>query len=258
MPLRDRVIVIIGGTTGLGLSAARACIGAGAKVVAISHPGNEIEIAARALGPDAMVLPGDATDPATATNAITVALKTFGGFHGLYHVAGGSGRSKGDGPLHEMSDEGWQYTLQQNLTSVAWSNRAAARQFLTQASPGSVVNVSSVLAFSPAPKNFATHAYAAAKAAVIGLTHSAAAYYAPHNIRFNAIAPGLIETPMSQRAISDPVLQEYIRAKQPLDGGRIGQPADLDATVLYLLSDASKFVTGQVISVDGGWGVTNI
>ena len=248
MDLRGRVIVIIGGTTGLGASATRAYLTAGANVVAVGKSGGEIG--------DAKIIAADATDPKTAAAAIELAVTTFGGFHGLYHVAGGSGRSKGDGPLHEFSDEGWEYTIAQNLTSVAYSNRAAAKQFLAQRSGGAVVNLSSVLAFSPAPRNFSTHAYAAAKAGVIGLTRSAAAYYAPENIRFNVIAPGLVETPMSARAIADPEIQRFIRLKQPLDGGRIGQVKDVDETVVLLLSDASKFITGQVISVDGGWGVT--
>src|SRR5437660_400708 len=83
----------------------------------------------------------------------------------------------------------------------------------------------------------AAHAYAAAKSAVIGFTKSCAAYYAPQNIRFNVIAPGLIETPMSRRAAGDDTVQKFIGTKQPLDGARIGAPADLDAAVVYLVSD---------------------
>jgi NAD(P)-dependent dehydrogenase (short-subunit alcohol dehydrogenase family) len=113
----------------------------------------------------------------------------------------------------------------------------------------------SVLGFSPSPHYFATHTYAAAKAAIAGLTQSAAAYYAPHNIRFNVIAPGLVQTPMAQRAANDPAIMQFVRSKQPLDGGRIADPSDLDAAVVFLLSDQSKFVTGQVLCVDGGWCV---
>jgi NAD(P)-dependent dehydrogenase (short-subunit alcohol dehydrogenase family) len=114
----------------------------------------------------------------------------------------------------------------------------------------------SVLGFSPAPKYFTTHAYAAAKSAVIGFTKSIAAYYAHSNIRINVIAPALIETPSSQRAANDEAISKYIATKQPLDGGRIGTPSDTDGLAVFLLSDQSKFITGQVISVDGGWSVT--
>src|SRR5262249_1284425 len=185
-----------------------------------------------------------------------VALGAFEAFHGLYHVAGGSGRRAGDGPLHELSDAGWGYTLSLNLTSVFHSNRAAVRQFLRQDTGGSILNMGSVLAFSPSPRYFATHGYAAAKAAIIGMTRSAAAYYASHGIRFNVVAPALVATPVAQRAARDRSVQEFIATKQPLDGGRIGRPEDLDGAVVYLLSDASRFVTGQVLAVDGGWGVT--
>ncbi len=114
----------------------------------------------------------------------------------------------------------------------------------------------SMLGISPSPRFFGTHAYAAAKSAVIGFSKSAASYYAPHNIRFNVIAPSVIETPMSARAATNPEIREVIARKQALDGGRIGQPSDIDAAVVYFLSDASKFVTGQVLCIDGGWGVS--
>jgi NAD(P)-dependent dehydrogenase (short-subunit alcohol dehydrogenase family) len=254
--LSGKVLVVIGGTTGLGLSAAKAFVAAGAKVVVVGrHRGNALA-AGRALGKSAAALVGDATTPLTAARAIQTALKKFGGFHGLYHVAGGSGRKQGDGPLHEITDAGWEFALNLNLTSLFYSNRAAARQFLKQDTGGSVLNMGSVLGFSPSPKFFSTHAYAATKAAVIGLTQSAAAHYAARNIRFNVLAPALVATPMSRRAQGDEAILQFIKTKQPLDGGRIGQPADLDAAAIFFLSDESKFVTGQVLAVDGGWCVS--
>ena len=130
------------------------------------------------------------------------------------------------------------------------------RQFLKQGSGGAVLNMGSVLGWSPSPKYFSTLAYAAAKSALIGMTRSAAAYYAGNDIRFNVVAPGLVETPMSRRAVSDEQIVQFVKSKQPLDGGRIGRPADLDGAVVYLLSDQALFVTGQVLAIDGGWGVT--
>jgi len=114
----------------------------------------------------------------------------------------------------------------------------------------------SVLGYSPSPEFFATHVYAAAKAAIIGLTQSAAAYYAARQIRFNVIAPALVETPMAKRAAGDTRILKFIATKQPLDGGRIGRPDDLDSAAIFFLSDESKFVTGQVLAVDGGWCVS--
>ena len=255
-PLEEKVVVIVGGTTGLGFSAAKACVEAGARVVIVGRNRDNAQAAARALGPEAQATTGDAADPRTAPAAIELALKEFGRFDALYHVAGGSGRRAGDGPLHEITDEGWDYTHRLNLTSLFYSDRAAVRQFLKQNTGGTVLNMGSVLGSSPSPKYFATHAYASTKSAAVGFTRSLAAYYAPHQIRFNLIVPALVETPMSERAKTDERIMNFISTKQPLDGGRIGRPEDLDAAVVFFLSDASRFCTGQVLTIDGGWSVT--
>jgi NAD(P)-dependent dehydrogenase (short-subunit alcohol dehydrogenase family) len=256
LSLSGKRIVIIGGTTGLGLSATKACIAAGARVVAVGNDPETTTAAEMVLGDNAMAFTGDATDPTTAERAIGEAVAAFGGFDGLYHVAGGSGRKYGDGPLHDLSDDGWRHTLDLNLTSVMLSNRAAVRAFIERKSGGSILNIGSVLGWSPSPRHFATHAYAAAKAAIAGFSRSIAAYYAPHSIRVNVLAPALVDTPMAKRAAENDDIRSYIAAKQPLDGGRIGQPEDLDAAVVWFLSDASKFCTGQVLAVDGGWSVS--
>jgi NAD(P)-dependent dehydrogenase (short-subunit alcohol dehydrogenase family) len=249
-------IVVIGGTTGIGLSAARAFVAAGARVVVVGRNAESCAAARMQFGEAGRALGADATDPQTASAAIEEAVRAFGGFHGLYHVAGGSGRTFGDGPLHELTDEGWHATLDLNLTSLMLSNRAAVRHFLAQNSGGSILNMGSVLGFSPSPQFFATHAYAAAKSAVIGFSKALAAYYAPQRIRVNVLAPGLVETPMAQRAAADETIQRFIKTKQPLDGGRIAQPTDLDAAAVYFMSEGSRFTTGQVLAVDGGWSIS--
>ena len=254
--LSGKVLVVIGGTSGLGLSAARAFVREGARLLVVGRNAEKVAAAERELGAVVAGVTADAMQPTTAAAAIALALEKFGGFHGLYHVAGGSGRRQGDGPLHELTDAGWEFTLNENLTSLLYSNRAAVRQLLAQRSGGAVLNMGSVLGWSPSPTHFATHAYATAKAGIIGLTRSAAAHYAKDNIRFNLLAPALVATPMSARAQGDPEVLDFIRTKQPLDGGRIGQPEDLDAAAVFLMSDDSKFVTGQVLAVDGGWCVT--
>lgn len=254
--LAARSIVIVGGTSGLGLSAARACVRAGAQVTLVGRTGHSAKLAQDELGEAARIHLGDATDPLVAAEAISVSLDAFGRFDALYHVAGGSGRRFGDGPLHEVTDEGVNQTLQLNLASLIFSNRAAVRAFLQRKTGGTILNMSSVLGASPSSHFFAAHVYAAAKAAVPGYTKSCASYYAQNNIRFNAIAPALVDTNMARRATDDEVIRQFIRTKQPLDGGRVGKPEDLDAAVVYLLSDASRYVTGQVLTVDGGWSVS--
>lgn len=254
--LKDKNIVIIGGTTGIGLSAAKAFINQGAKVVAVGRSEESVIAAQHALGSKAIAVNGDAVNQHTAINAIEVCIEKFGSFEGLYHVAGGSGRKMGDGPLHELSLEGWNKTLELNLTSLMLSNQAAVKKFLELKKPGTILNMGSVLGYSPSPQYFSTHGYAAAKAAIIGFTKSVAAYYAKQSIRINVIAPALVETPMAQRAAHDDEILSFIKTKQPLDGGRIGQPQDLDGLAVYFMSDQSKFTTGQVVAVDGGWEVS--
>lgn len=248
--------MIIGGTTGLGFSAARAFVGAGARVVVVGRDPANCELAQQQLGNAVRAIAADACDPRTAPRAIAAASEWFGGFHGIYHVAGGSGRPFGDGPLHELTDDGWRDTLDLNLTSVMLSNRAAVRQFLAQGTGGTILNMGSVLSEHPSPRYFATHAYATTKAAIIGLTRSIAAYYAAQNIRANVLAPALVETPMSKRAAADERIRAFIKTKQPLDAGRIGAPADLDGAAIYFMSDSSRFCTGQALNVDGGWSVS--
>lgn len=254
--LVEKRIVIIGGTTGLGLSAAKAFVKQGANVVVVGRDAENARIAESQLSGKGVALAGDATNPETARHAITCCQETFGGFDGLYHVAGGSGRRFGDGPLHELTLDGWNYTFSLNLTSLMLSNQAAVQAFLAQGSGGSILNMGSVLGYSPSKTYFATHAYAATKSAVIGFTKSIAAYYADKNIRINVLAPALVETPMAQRAAQDETILSFIKTKQPLAGGRIGQPDDLDGAAVFFMSDASRFATGQVLSIDGGWSVS--
>jgi NAD(P)-dependent dehydrogenase (short-subunit alcohol dehydrogenase family) len=253
--LEGKCIVVIGGTTGIGLSASKAFIAQGANVVAIGRSAESAEKANAALGM-AVVLTGDASQAGTAWQCIRTCIDRFSGFDGLYHVAGGSGRKFGDGPLHEITEEGWTRTLSLNLTSLMLSNQAAVKAFLERKSAGTILNMGSVLGYSPSPEYFVTHAYAAAKSAAIGFTKSIAAYYAKHNIRINLLAPGLVETPMAQRAAHDDKILSFTKTKQPLDGGRIGTPEDLDGAAIYFMSDYSRFATGQVLSVDGGWSIS--
>lgn len=254
--LKNKCIVIIGGTTGLGLSAAKAFIAGGARVVVVGRNEESAAEANKLLGTGAIALSGDAIKEQTAIDAINTCIEKFGSFDGLYHVAGGSGRKMGDGPLHELTLDGWNKTLELNLTSLMLSNKAAVNKFLELKKAGTILNMGSVLGYSPSPKYFSTHAYAAAKAAIIGFSKSIAAYYAKDNIRVNVIAPALVETPMAKRAAGDEEILTFIKTKQPLDGGRIGKPEDLDGLAVYFMSEQSKFTTGQVIAVDGGWEVS--
>ena len=133
--------------------------------------------------------------------------------------------------------------------------RSALRYWLDAGRPGTILNMASVLAFSPQAQHFATHAYAASKGAIVSMSRAMAAYYAPHKIRVNVIAPGLVRTPMSARAQSDDEILEFIAHKQPLSAGLL-DAADVAATALFLLGDQSRHMTGQVVGIDGGWAVS--
>jgi NAD(P)-dependent dehydrogenase (short-subunit alcohol dehydrogenase family) len=177
----------------------------------------------------------------------------------LFHVAGISGRRFGDGPLHECTDEGWDAVLDVNARGTFLTNRAAALRMRAQPRDdvglrGTVLNMGSVLGWSPSPRHFGTVAYAASKGAIRALTLAAAARYAPDRIRFNLIAPALIDTPMAARAVGDPAVRRYLRTKQPLASGP-GTAEDCAEGALYLCEPASRFVTGTVLTVDGGWCV---
>ena len=254
--LAGKVFIVVGGTSGLGLSASRAVMREGGRVVVIGRDPAKMDALKDGLDDVLRGICGDARDSMTAERAVEMALATWNQVDGLYHVAGGSGRRWGDGPLDSITDEGWAQTLDWNLTSVFYSNRAVLRALKQAGKGGSIVNCGSVLGFSPSPTHFSTHTYAAAKAGIIGLTRACAAHYAQSNVRFNVLAPALVATPMSARAQESEVIQKFIQSKQPLDGGRMGVPEDLDGALIWLLSDESRYVTGQVISVDGGWTVT--
>ncbi len=243
----------MGGTTGMGLSAAMALKEKGARVLVVGRNKESCNEAEKLLGPQGISLSGDATDPEVANNAIKMAHDAFKDITGLFHVAGGSGRKWGDGPLDKITLEGWNKTLELNLTSMMLSNQAMVNYFLDYRKEGVILNMGSVLGYSPSPKYFTTHAYAAAKSAIIGFSKSIASYYAENNIRINVIAPSLFTTPMAQRATEDTEILNFLKTKQPLDGGRPGVSEDINSAVLMFLHPSSKFITGQILAVDGGW-----
>ena len=261
--LSGQSCAIVGGTGGIGLASARRFLEEGARVVI----GGQDDGADRAaleqlepLGPVAFV----ALDVGRADSVAAFfdeAPRWLGGrLDLLVHVAGISGRRRGDGPLHECSEEGWDAVLDINARGAFLSNRAAVRRMRAQPLDGhglrgAVVNVGSVLAWSPSPELFGTFAYAASKGAIHAMTLNAAARYAPERIRFNLLAPGLIDTPMAARAVEDPAIRHYLAAKQPLAAGP-GTADDCAEAILSLGAPAARFVTGAVLTVDGGWCVS--
>jgi NAD(P)-dependent dehydrogenase (short-subunit alcohol dehydrogenase family) len=255
--------ILVTGSTGLGGSAAAAIAAEGGSVFVVSRTTEHAEGLAsqiRAAGGRCEVAVVDLRLEADVEAAFTAFDAAFGRLDAVYGVAGISARRLGDGPIHDATLEGWEAVVAANATSQFLVARAAIRRMLAQApdpagSRGSVLLMSSTLATRPVPEHFATHGYAATKGAIEGLVRAMAATYARDGIRVNAIAPSVVATPMSRRAQDDPAILAYLAAKQPLAGG----PLDADAVTamaLALLGDDGRMVTGQVIAVDGGWGVS--
>jgi NAD(P)-dependent dehydrogenase (short-subunit alcohol dehydrogenase family) len=263
--LQDRNCLIVGGTSGIGLATARRFLAEGALVAVCGNSRQTTEEARLILdeagGQRVLTLSGDASDPAQVEELFEAALAFFSGrLDILYHAAGISGRRFGDAALHECTVEGWDTVLDANARGLFLTNRAAVRFMLAQARDdhglrGTVLNMGSVLGWSPAADFFGTIAYAASKGAIQALTLSAAARYARDGIRVNLIAPALIDTPMAVRAVTDPAIRAYLATKQPLSGGP-GTPDDCALAALFLCEPASRFLTGVILNVDGGWCVS--
>ncbi len=262
--LHDRRCLVVGGTSGIGLASARRFLEEGARVVVCGRSAQGCEAAIPPLerfgARNVHAITGDAADPDSVEYLFQRASDLLGGrIDVVFHVAGISGRRFGDGPLHECSVEGWDAVLDANARSTFLTNRAAVRRMLGQEPDehglrGTVLNMGSVLGWSPAPDFFGTYAYAASKGAIEAMTTAAAARYARDKIRFNLIAPALIETPMAARACGDPSILAYLADKQPMAGGP-GSAEDCAEAALYLCEPASRFLTGVVLNVDGGWCV---
>lgn len=251
-------VCLVTGSTGIAAAAAKALAAEGARVFVVSRTAEHAERLAAEVG--GAWAQADLSDESAVESAVGQCVEKFGRLDCVYNVAGISGRRLGDGALHEMSLAGWRAVLDNNATSQFLVCRAAVRQMLSQpvaanGQRGAILNMSSVLARSPKPRFFGTHAYAASKGAIEAFSRSIAAYYAIHGIRVNVIAPALVATPMSERAQGDEQVMELVGRKQPLAGGALGAD-DLVGTALYLLSDDARMVTGQVIDVDGGWGIS--
>jgi meso-butanediol dehydrogenase / (S,S)-butanediol dehydrogenase / diacetyl reductase len=178
--------------------------------------------------------------------------EVFGGLERLDVLVcahGISGRRLGDGPVDTCSEEAWDAVHDANLRSVFLYCRRAV-PLLRAAGGGAIVTVASALALVGGDEDFATHAYAASKAGVVGLTRAMAVTYASEGIRCNVVCPGLIATPMSRRAQEDERIRGRLRELQPLTGD-FGRPEDVAQAAVYLAT--APFVTGAVLTVDGGW-----
>ena len=255
----DGRVILITGSTGIAAAAARRAVAEGARVFVASRTTEHIEDLAEGLGADWAV--ADLTDEAQVDDVVASCVARRGRIDGLFSIAGGSGRRFGDGPVHTLTADAWQQTVDLNLrTQVLVCSRVlrAMREQEPNASGtrGSVLLLGSVTTTAPVPELFGTHAYAAAKGALTALMTSMAATYIADRIRVNLLVPSLTDTPMATRAASDPHILEYAARKQPLAGSML-DPDEVAKAAVYFLSDESRTVTGQSLAVDGGWSVVS-
>lgn len=234
--------LITGGSRGIGLAAACALASAGADVVIAARDADGLRVAVRALGELGVVATTaqlDVTDP----QAIESVVQEHGPFQILVNNAGGNR----PGPLLDKSAQDVQAVLQLNVTSALMVSKAVIKGMIEAGQGGSIINLSSQYGYIGAPERTL---YSAAKHGVEGLTKSLAWEVGQYGIRVNAVAPSMIETDMTKARLADPDVRAMFAAKSAL--GRIGQPDDISGAILFLASEASSYVTGTCIRIDGG------
>ena len=245
--LHGRTAVVTGAGRGIGAAIARALDGAGARVALISRTASELEAVAADLGGDPVVLPADLGTPDGPADAAARALDAFGGrLDILVNNAGAVLRKDTPDLTVEEIDRLWEVNVRSVLLLTA-----AVLPAMVAGSGGSIVNVSSISAVRGTPRRAA---YAATKAALDGMTRSLAMEYGPRGVRVNSVAPGAIETDMWQAPLAIAGVREQLEAHVALR--RLGDTDDIAPVVLFLASDASRYMTGETLSVDGGMHAT--
>src|SRR6185437_14408507 len=241
--LDGRVALITGAAGGLGAAIATALAQAGAQVAVHGNRRPAIDTA-KAIGTTAAAFQADLGDTGGAEKLFAEVQQRFGHVDILVNNAGTIHRDAAE----EFKLEDWQRVLQVNLTSVFQLSQLVGRDLLSRKSGGKIINIASLLSFQGGIR---VPAYSASKGGVAQLTKALANEWAAHNIQVNAIAPGYFATTNTEALQTDPVRNRQILERIP--AGRWGKPEDLAGTALYLASAASDYVTGTVLTVDGGW-----
>ncbi|TDW16107.1 gluconate 5-dehydrogenase [Breznakia blatticola] len=251
--LNGKVAVVTGASSGLGKDAALAYAKAGANLVLLARRKEKLdEVAkeAKALGVDAVTYQVDVTNEDMVKEAIEQAAKHYGHLDILLNNAGVAVR----GGVDSLSVEDWDKSMDVNVKGIFLVSKYVVKEMMKQ-QYGKIVNIASINAvIADKSDTFIRHGYNASKAAVLGLTKGMAASYGKYNITVNAIGPGLFESEMTENTLfkSDEFLTMY-NSLNPMN--RPGKRGELNGTILYFSSDASSYVTGQFVIVDGGMNI---
>jgi len=242
--LGGRVAVVTGANTGIGQGLAIALAEAGADVALVGRsPADETAELVRAVGRRAAIIGADLSTIAPVQEVVD---RTIGELGGLDILVNNAGIIRRGDPL-EFSEEDWDAVIDTNLKSVFFLCQAAARHMVTKGR-GKIINIASMLSFQGGIR---VPSYTASKSGVAGLTKLLANEWAPKGINVNAIAPGYIATSNTAALQADEVRNRQILERIP--AARWGEPFDLAGAVVFLASDASNYVQGHILAVDGGW-----
>lgn len=241
--MQKKVAIITGGGSGIGLAIAEKFIGAGIITVVVGRDEKKLADAKGAFGELCYPMACDMAALGTIPALIEKVISQFGQIDILVNNAGINMKKE----FTEVTDEDFQSIITTNLSSVFAISREVTKQMIIQKS-GSIINISSMAAQYGLPKVIA---YSASKSAIDGMTRAMAVELSPKGVRVNAIAPGFIETAMTAKALdSDPERKQKVFSRTPM--GYMGQPGDIGDAALFLAGDASKYITGVILPVDGG------
>ena len=252
--LDGRVAVVSGGTGGIGSRLSVALAGAGARIAVLGRSADRAADVARAIGDagsEALLVSADVTKRADAVRAIDEAVGRFGRVDIIVNAVGG-GAGTALYPAEEYPESEWDRIVDLNLRSALLPTQAAARAMIAGGRGGRVLHISSVRGQLGINQGFS--AYVAAKGALNALTRQQATEWAKHGINVNAIAPTFVATPQVETLLADEEFKRNLLARIPL--GRVADTDDLVGAVLFFCSDASSFVTGQILTLDGGLTAT--